>query len=168
MTSLLDNLFCSAEMRLAVTLIFVLGAALVWAVMRLKRNERVRQAVCDGEQNRARVRSILQHSREILFGFDLCKERFDYLSPSCLSLTGYTVKELEDMGTRELLEHLHPEDREKIHQMIDQLRKNTKEREWLGLVDYRFAHRDGQYRSFSDHLHVMYDENGRAVYLSGS
>ena len=147
---------------------FVLGAALVWAVAHLKRNERIRQAVRDGEQNRARVRSILQHSREILFGFDLCKERFDYLSPSCLSLTGYTVKELEDMRPRELLQQLHPEDREKIYRLIDRLRKNTKEREWLGLVDYRFGHRDGQYRSFSDHLHVMYDEDGRAVYLSGS
>lgn len=169
MTNLLDNPFCSsAEMRLAATLILVLVAALIWAVTRLKRNERIRQAVCDGEQNRARVRSILQHSREILFGFDLCKERFDYLSPSCLSLTGYTVQELEDMGPRELLGRLHPEDLEKIYRMIEQLRKNTKEREWLGLVDYRFAHRDGQYRSFSDHLHVMYDENGCAVYLSGS
>ncbi len=147
---------------------FVLGAALVWAVAHLKRNERIRRAVRDGEQNRARVRSILQHSREILFGFDLCKERFDYLSPTCLSLTGYTVKELEGMGPRELFRQLHPDDREEIYRLIDQLRKNTKEREWLGLVDYRFAHRDGQYRSFSDHLHVMYDEDGRAVYLSGS
>ena len=168
MISLLDNFFCNAEMRVAVTLVFVLGVALVWAVTRLKRNERIRQAVCDGEQSRAHVRSILQHSREILFGFDLRKGRVDYLSPSCLSLTGYTVTELENMKPRELLDHLHPEDKKKIQKIIEQLRKNTKEREWLGLVDYRFAHKDGQYRSFSDHLHVMYDENGCAVYLSGS
>jgi PAS domain S-box-containing protein len=147
---------------------FVMGATLVWAVMHLRRSERIRQAMRDGEQCRARIRSILQHSREILFGLDLCRGKFDYLGPACLSLTGYTTEEIEDMGPHEILQQLHPEDREKIYRLIEQLRKNRKDREWLGLVDYRFRHRDGQYRSFSDHLHVTYDENGNAAYLSGS
>lgn len=147
---------------------FVFGAALVWAVMHLKRNARIRQTACDCELFRTRVRNILQHSRELLFGLDLRTGQFDYLSPACLSLTGYTAEELKAMEPQELLQHLHPEDREKIDRLIAQLRQRNKEREWLGLVEYRFLHRDGQYRFFSDHLHVMYDESGQAVTLSGS
>lgn len=146
---------------------FVMGATVVWAVMHLRRSERIRQAVRAGEQCRARVRSILQHSREILFGFDLVQGKFDYLGPACLSLTGYTAEEIEAMGPRGILQQLHPEDEKKITQLINQLR-SSKEHEWLGLVDYRFRHRDGQYRTFSDHLHVVYNESGKAAYLSGS
>lgn len=146
----------------------VFGAALIWAVMHLKRNARIRQTVHEGELLRIRVRNILQHSREALFGFDLRCGKFDYLSPACLSLTGYPAEEIEAMGPHELLQRIHPDDRNEIDRLIGQLRQRTREREWLGLVDYRFLHRDGQYRSFSDHLHVMYDDAGHAVYVSGS
>jgi len=148
------------------TLVF--GATLVWAVMHLKRNKRIRQTVRDGEMLRMRIRNILQHSREILFGFDLRSGRFDYLSPACLSLTGFTIEEIKAMGPRELLQRLHPDDRDEMHKLIDQLRQRKKESEWLGPVDYRFLHRDGQYRSFSDHLHVTYDDAGGAAYAGGS
>lgn len=147
---------------------FVLGAALLWAVMHLKRNTRIHQTACDCEMLRARVRSILQHSREVLFGLDLRSGRFDYLSPSCISLTGYSAEEVEAMGPQELLQKLHPDDLATVQRLIDQLKKNTKDREWLGLLDHRFRHRDGQYRSFSEHLQVAYSKTGQAVYLSGS
>lgn len=147
---------------------FVMGGALLWAVFHLRRNDRIRQTACNCEQLQTRVRNILQHSREILFGFDLLRRRFDYLSPACLSLTGYTTDEVEAMEPDDLLQQLHPDDHEKITRLIGQLKNKSGEREWLGLVDYRFRHRDGQYRFFSDHLHVMYDASGRAVYLSGS
>ena len=146
----------------------VFGVTLVWAVMHIKRNARIREAVREGELLRVRVRNILQYSRETLFGFDLRCGRFDYLSPACLSMTGYTAEEIESMGPHELLQRLHPDDREEIYRIIGRLRQQTKERDWLGTVDYRFLHRDGQYRSFSDHLHVMYDEAGYAVYLLGA
>jgi PAS domain S-box-containing protein len=147
---------------------FVLGAALLWAVMHLRRNTRIRQTACDCDLLWSRIRNILQHSREVLFGFNLRSGRFDYLSPSCLSLTGYTVDEIEAMGPQELLQKLHPEDLEAVQRLIAQVKKNTKDREWFGLVDHRFRHRDGQYRSFSDHLQVAYSKTGHAVYLSGS
>ena len=179
--SLPTNSFCVGGLPVAVSLMyddvtlhyialwtFVLGGALLWAVIHLRRNDRIRQTACDCNLLQARVRNILQHSREVLFGFDLRSGRFDYLSPACLSLTGYTTAEIESMEPHELLQHLHPDDREKIYCLIDLLKRNTREREWLGLVDYRFCHRDGQFRSFSDHLHVMYNKTGRAVYLSGS
>lgn len=147
---------------------FVLGAALLWAVMHLKRNSRIHQTSCDCNVLQDRLRNILQHSRELLFRYDLTRSRFDYLSPSCLSLTGYTADEIRDMELSEMLRHLHSEDQEKMQLLISQLKRKSKEREWLELVDYRFCHRDGQYRSFSDHLHVDYDKAGHPVFVSGS
>ena len=147
---------------------FIFGAVLLWGVIHLKRNARSCQIARDCEVLQARLREILQHSREALFRLNLSNGQFDYLSSACFSLTGYTAEEIKAMGPHELLQRLHPEDREKMHRLIDQLRHSAKERDWLGLVDYRFRHRDGQYCFFTDHLHVAYDEDGSAAYLSGS
>lgn len=147
---------------------FVFGAALVWVVIHLRRNARIRQTVCDGQLLRARLKEILQHSREILYGLDLQTGRFEFMSPACFSLTGYTAEEIQAMTGHELLQHVHPDDKEKIYRLIDQLRNRTQEPEWLGLVEYRFRHRDGQYHAFSDHLHVIYSKAGDALRMYGS
>jgi len=147
---------------------FVCGAALVWVVMHLRRNAHIRKSVCDCRMLDARLKNILQHSREAIYSFDLKSERFSYLSPACFSLTGYTSSELEKTGLSGLLQRVHPEDEEKVLRLVETLRHRAKEREWLGLVEIRFRHRDGQYRSLSDHLHVSYDSSGEAVMLSGS
>ena len=147
---------------------FVCGAALVCVVMHLRRNAHIRKNVFDCRVLAARLKNILQHSRAAIYSFDLKSGRFNYLSPACFSLTGYTVNELEKTGLSGLLQHVHPDDKEKVSHLIETLRHRVKEREWLGLVEVRFRHRDGQYRSLSDHLHVSYDSSGDAVTLSGS
>jgi len=147
---------------------FVCGAALVWVVMHLRRNAHIRKSVLDCRVLATRLKNILQHSRAAIYSVDLKSGRFNYLSPACFSLTGYTAGELEKTGLSGLLEHVHPEDKEKVLRLIETLRHREKEREWLGLVELRFRHRDGQYRSLSDHLHVSYDSSGEAVTLSGS
>ena len=147
---------------------FVCGAALVWVVMHLRRNAHFRKSVCDCRILDARLKNVLQHSREAIYSFDLKSQRFNYLSPACFSLTGYTPNELEKMGWTGLLECMHSEDKNKVLHLIETLHYRTKEREWLGLVEVRFSHRDGEYRSLSDHLHVSYDASGEAVTLSGS
>ncbi len=147
---------------------FVFGATLVWVVMHLRRNAHIRKNVCDCRMLNARLADILQYSREAIYRFDLKSGQFNYLSPACFSLTGYTAGEIEKTGLGGLLEHVHPEDKGKIERLVEMLSCRPKEREWLGLVDVRFQHRDGQYRSLSDHLHVSYNSSGDAVFLSGS
>lgn len=147
---------------------FVFGAALVWVVVHLRRNSRFRETVAECRMLRARLKEILQHSRELLYGLDVRSGRFEFLSPSCLSLTGYAPEEISSMNRHELLEHLHPDDREKVRRLIETLRHRPQDPEWLGLVDYRFRHRDGQYRAFSDHLHVIYSDAGEPRALYGS
>ncbi|MCU0858145.1 MAG: PAS domain-containing protein, partial [Pontiellaceae bacterium] len=146
----------------------VMGMVLFWAVFHMKRNARIRRGDCDCEQLRTRVSTVLKYSRDVLFGFDLRTGTFDYLSPSCLSLTGYTADEMTAMGPQEFLKRLHPEDESKIQKLIVQLSRNGKDCEWFGAVDYRFLHHDGEYRSFNDHLHVVYGKDGKAAFLYGS
>jgi PAS domain S-box-containing protein len=147
---------------------FVLGGSLVWTVVHLHRNARIRKTACDSVLLKKRIKTILQHSREVLYGFDFRACRFEYMSPACFTLTGYTVDELETMGFENLLEQVHPEDREKLRSLIKRLSLSPEESDWLGTVEYRFCHRDGQFRFFSDHLSIHYDEAGKPVAAFGS
>ncbi|MBL7016629.1 MAG: response regulator [Kiritimatiellales bacterium] len=147
---------------------FVCGAALVWLVMHLRRNAHIRKNIYDSERSQTQLKEVLQHSREALYRFDLTAGEFEYLSPACFSLTGYVAGELKQMGMSKLLQCVHPEDQEKIFRLTTELRRQSKEREWQGVVEYRFMHRDGQYRSLSDHLYVVYDSFGEASVVSGS
>ncbi|MGE4488633.1 MAG: ATP-binding protein [Kiritimatiellales bacterium] len=147
---------------------FVLGAALIWTVLHLQRNSRIRATALECRALRSKVRNILQHSREVLYCMDQQNRQFEFLSPSCFSLTGYAVDELQSMRFAELLERVHPEDHEAIMELIGKLFHRTKEDEWSGVVEYRFLHRDGQYRFLSDHLCVKYNRSGEAVLVYGS
>ena len=147
---------------------FVCGAALVWLVMHLRRNAFIRKNQSDSEQARMQLTEILQHSREALYKYSLTTGCFQYLSSACISLTGYTDREIRRMSPDEFLARVHPDDRERVVELAETLSRRQKEWEWIGVVDYRFMHQDGEYRSLSDHLHVGYDISGKAAVLRGS
>ena len=147
---------------------FVCGAAVVWLAVHLRRNAYIRKNTFDCEQSKAKLKSVLQHSREALYKFDMNERRFEYLSPACFSLTGRTVAEIETMGLNELLRCVYSDDQEKIFRLLIELKSQAKGSEWQGLVEYRFMHVDGQYRSLSDYLCVHYNEFGKPESLSGS
>ena len=169
--------FCPAVMRVMYNDVtfhymalwtFVCGAALVWLVMHLRRNAHFRRNVYENEKLQLDQKNILQHSREVLYKYDLGEQRFAYLSPACFSLTGYSAKELNQMGPQGFLKQIHPDDRDQMMRLAGKLRQGYGKPEWQGVVEYRFMHKDQQYRSMSDHVAVQYDTFGDAQFLSGS
>ncbi len=134
----------------------------------MQRNARFRESRRTAAALRAQLTTILQHSREMLYSLDLNAWRVRYMSHACYSLTGFTADEIASMDAADLLARIHPDDQEKVTRLIDELRQSPAEREWLGVVEYRFCHRDGQYHWFSDHVHVAYAGDGSPQMVSGS
>lgn len=147
---------------------FVCGAALIWLVIHLRRNAVMRRSVQDGEEARARLRKVLQHSREAIYAYHPGQKAFEYLSPACFSLTGLTTEEIEGLSFHQMMQLIHPDDRENIVRLAAELRRRPKKDDWQGVVEYRLMHRDGQYRSLSDHLAIEYNDAGEASALYGS
>ncbi len=163
------SLFCDdVALRYAALWTFVCGAALVWLIMHLRRNARLRKSVSDSQIFSARLKDILHHSREVIYSFDLKTKQFNHLSPACLSLTGFSPSELDELGPNGLIERVHSDDKDNILQRIKTLRHRTKDREWIGNVDLRFRRKDGHYCFINDLLHVSYNSDGDAISLSGS
>lgn len=144
------------------------GAALVWVVMHLRRNAYFRKHVGNNRKLNRKLKNILQHSREVIYSVDAEAGQFEYLSPSVFSLTGYSQEEAESMTLNDWIQQIHPEDQERIFRLSRELLYQPEEREWQGVVEYRFRHRDGQYRSLSDHLYIRYSSSGDIVMASGS
>ena len=147
---------------------FVCGAALVWLVIHLRRNAAMRRSVQECERAQAQFRQVLQHSREAIYKYDLQSRKFKYLSPACFSLTGLTSEEIEAMSFREMLKLVHSDDQERVFRLMSELQTRSKADDWQGVVEYRLMHRDGHFRSMSDHLYVSYDATGNAATVSGS
>jgi PAS domain S-box-containing protein len=63
-------------------------------------------------------------------------------------------------------EHIHPEDRARVANSIDDLTKRSGQRFWK--AEYRFLHRRGHWMSLQDHGYVFHNKQGRSVRMVGS
>jgi PAS domain S-box-containing protein len=80
-------------------------------------------------------------------------------------LTGYTTNQLILMPIEEYLQHIHPDD---INRVMEFINKSMNVNRDLHYVDYRFLHKDGKYRWFGDQSTIVDDETGRPRYRYGS
>ena len=63
------------------------------------------------------------------------------------------------------LDHIHPEDRAKVHQVIDQALENDME---FWSKEYRFQRKDGTYADIMDRGYIMRDDSGRPYRMIGA
>jgi len=85
-----------------------------------------------------RLTLLTEHMADGLGEFD-SEFRFRYLSPSIEKVTGYAYEHLMGLSALEFLEYVHPDDRERIRELI--IRKNGSHK-----VTFRVRRPDGSYR----------------------
>ncbi|MGM0447989.1 MAG: PAS domain S-box protein [Methanobacteriota archaeon] len=100
--------------------------------------ERRLVGVVRDDTERDRHRAFIEHAGDVVAVVS-SDWRFQYLSPSCESVTGHAPSDL--LGKRSL-EYIHPEDRETVKTAFDELTAG----ESLPTAEYRFETADGEYR----------------------
>jgi PAS domain S-box-containing protein len=111
-----------------------------------------------------RVRSMLEASRDLIYRVDLETGRYDYISPSCEEVLGYTPDEMTALpASQTAAAMIHPDDLEVYRQAIARCEATgSAEAEWRQLT------KSGEYRWLSISLAVARDEAGRARYRTGT
>jgi two-component system, cell cycle sensor histidine kinase and response regulator CckA len=112
-----------------------------------------------------RLRSVLEQSSELIYRRNLITGAYDYLSPAARALTGFTAEALSAMPVEEIIGCIHPEDQEKV------LRSILESRNQCGgpyQLEFRFRHRTGGWRWFSEYFSVIGDETGRPAWRTGA
>jgi PAS domain S-box-containing protein len=112
-----------------------------------------------------RFREVLENSFDSAYRRDLAANAYDYISPSFEQLTGYSTDKLMLMSIEEYLQHIHPEDINRVMEFVNTSMNVNRD---LHFVDYRFLHKDGKYRWFGDQSTIVDDENGKPRYRYGS
>ncbi|WP_028573214.1 PAS domain-containing sensor histidine kinase [Desulfonatronum lacustre] len=110
------------------------------------------------------LRMVVENVRDGINVLDLKTRRYILMSPSQIALTGYTSEEFLNISANEGYARVHPEDRYiaiNLHRLIAAGEND------LGLVEYRWKVKSGEYRWFNDSRRLIRDEHGRPVALVG-
>jgi len=104
--------------------------------------------------------AILEHSRDGIALFDICLNRFTYVTPSYTELIGYTLHELLKLSEADFMDRIHPEDQVEFSEKYTQVLS--------GFVDqnesvYRWKKKDGSECWIQD-IRIMIKEEDKAMY----
>ncbi len=111
------------------------------------------------------IESIADNSPNILYIYDLAKNRTIYNSQSLTPILGYTPTEMSEMGDN-FLGFFHPDDQEAVRQHLQQTAQlNDRETHY---IEYRIQHRNGEWLWFSSHGTVFKrDQQGNTQQILG-
>lgn len=112
-------------------------------------------------ENEERLRMIVENSRDGINLLDLKSGRYIFVSPAQARITGFSVQELLDMSAEEMLERVHPEDRESLHSQQELAAAGQE----TGPAEYRWKVKSGEYRWFSDSRSLIRDAKGEPIAL---
>ncbi len=120
------------------------------------------------KESEERFRYVLNHSVDIIYNFNIKNQTYDYISPSCLLTSGYTQEEFIAFGLDGTRSRFHPEDITKVKEHNRRLISNKKGNQSSSAVEYRFQHKDLDYRWIHDTRSIVFDSKGEPLSIVGS
>jgi PAS domain S-box-containing protein len=113
-----------------------------------------------------RLHEVLDNSLDASYKRNIQTNSYDYLSPVFSRISGYAPDEMKTLPIETVLALMHPDDLTDIERVIAESMDGT-----AGIayqLEYRFKHKDGQYRWFRDRFTVMRDAQGKPLARIGS
>jgi two-component system cell cycle sensor histidine kinase/response regulator CckA len=146
----------------------VLGCCVVFGVAIHTVFGKFRRAEEKQRESEKQLRLAVKNSRDVLYKLNLRTGDFDYVSPSVVELGGYTPQEFILLGVKGLLRRIDPEDRHRFMLHFRNVLRQAVEDGLAPTIEYRWKHKEGEYRWFSDNRAVVRDDDGNPVSLIGS
>jgi PAS domain S-box-containing protein len=115
------------------------------------------------KQSEALMRSVLENSHDIICRLNLQTKRFEYISPACTAITGFTPEEIMTADAEMPWELIHPDDIPGLMASLQKLDETDR-------LEHRYRQRtkNGDYRWFHNSMSVARDDAGNALYRYGS
>ena len=117
-------------------------------------------------ESEARFRQVLENSLDASYKRNLRTNTYDYLSPVFTQISGYTPEEFTTLPIETVLELIHPDDRARGGNVITESLSGAHGSSYRW--EYRFKHKDGQYRWLQDQFTTIRDEQGEPAAWIGS
>ncbi len=111
-------------------------------------------------------KEILENSRQILYKLNIETGNYEYISSALYDILGYQPEEFYRMTADEIKSLLHPEDIQKADSIVAKLIKNLDTMNNEFIVEYRFRHKNGQYKWLSDKYQIIAQDD--STYIVGN
>ena len=115
-------------------------------------------------ESEIRLQAIVDAAAEGINVLDLRTGRYVFMSPAQVAMTGFTLEEINEISAEEALERCHPDDR---HISAEQQARIVAGESDLGVAEYRWRVKSGEYRWFRDSRRVLRDQQGEPYALVG-
>jgi PAS domain S-box-containing protein len=143
------------------------GARTVWAgrpaVQVVFRDASARRrAEAALRRSRERLRAVLENTLDAPYRRNLRTDTYDYIAPRLQAMVGVPTAALMAMSQAELLQRVHPEDRQRVEQALQHGSSAG-----TAKVDYRFVHADGSCLWLSDQFTTQCDSDGVPRFRTG-
>ena len=125
-------------------------------------NDALRESERSVKELAGRFQAVLENSLDMAYRRNLRNDRYDYMSPVVEQVMGFTIDEMMEMSTQEVLERIHPDDRARLEEEMYQTAERGKAK-----LEYRFLCKDGKFRWFADYGTVTKDTAGNLLYRTG-
>ena len=104
------------------------------------------------EKSMARFRSVLDGSRDVIYRLNMQTGRFEYISPACEAVVGYSPDEIMALSGEARFQMVHPDDLAAMQAAVARLEETGREE-----VEYRQRTKSGDYRWISNHMSLTGD-----------
>ena len=117
-------------------------------------------------QSEASFREVLENSLDASYKRNLVTNSYVYLSPVFTRISGYTPEEMKTLPVESVLALMHPDDLPEINRVLAESMAESTGKPYQ--LEYRFKHKDGQYRWFLDQFTNFSDSTGHPIARIGS
>jgi len=117
-------------------------------------------------KNEEQFRDVLENSQDASYKRNLQTDTYDYLSPVFARISGYTPEEMKTLSFEAVLDMIHPDDLAQTERVVAESMSGASGKAYQ--IEYRFKHKEGQYRWFEDLFTVMRDARGHPLARIGS
>jgi len=117
-------------------------------------------------ESEERLREVTENSLDAAYKRDLQTNTYEYLSPVFAQITGYPLDEFQNLSTETVVGLIYPDDHSQIESVIAESMSGDEGTFYK--VNYRFKHKDGNYRWFRDQFIVKRDTQGKPTAWIGS
>jgi len=122
------------------------------------------------KESEKKFREVLENSRVISYKFNLVQNCYEYVSNSIKHVFGFTSEEYLKNGFEAAKKRIHPDDRDNYRSKFKKLltKSALDKHATIPIIEYRWRHKEGQYRWYSDARSLVYGQNNKAIAIIGS
>ncbi|MDR9419581.1 sensor histidine kinase [Gracilimonas sp.] len=111
------------------------------------------------KESEERFKNVLDNSKDVLYKMDLKSRKYVFVSPAIKSMLGYDQEELAEGGVEFILDHMHPDDVERMGKVVENY-DHLEDGDFLPSVEFRLKDAEGNWKWVSNVRTLVKNENG--------